>query len=136
MLRALLAKVRICGGAYTGGEPHPALLVYHRIVNAGMAVPNDLVPPIHRGALWQVRRRRRRWIPIGMLNPRGLVVNRVENRDPVSAFLGRPIDRTISIDRGIAIVGGDRVVQIGFVAAPIPQCDDDIALNALRSLGL
>src|SRR5262249_61656952 len=57
MVRALAAEVRIGELADARGEPDPAGLIHHRIVHAGLAVPDHLVAPIGRWAAWIVLRR-------------------------------------------------------------------------------
>ena len=74
MVRALLAEVRIGRRADARGEPDLALLVVHRIVRRGLAVPDHLLAPVGRRRQRIVLRRRRlriahrhreRWSPCG-----------------------------------------------------------------------
>ncbi len=48
----------------------------------------------------------------------------------------RPVDRTIGVDRRIAPVGGDQIVQVLLVVVPVAQRDHDVALDALRTCRL
>ena len=50
----------------------------------------------------------------------------------IGAHLERAVDQAVGVDRGIAPVGRDLVVQVGLRVGPVPQRDDDVALDALR----
>jgi len=64
------------------------------------------------------------------------ILHRVEYRYEIAAFLGRAIEQTIGVDGGIALVGGNLVMQIGFGRIPVPQGYNDIARLAFRALRL
>ena len=61
------------------------------------------------------------------------VRHRIEHGHQIRAVLLRPVDLAIRIHGRLAPVGRDQVVEIGFLIAPIPQRQDEIALDALRS---
>jgi hypothetical protein len=50
---------------------------------------------------------------------RGAVLDRVEDRHVVGGILRRTIERTIGIDRRMATVGRDQVMQIVLLGHPI-----------------
>ena len=51
----------------------------------------------------------------------GAVVDRVEHRNVVGAPFGRAVDRAVGIDRRIAPVGGNFIVQVHLGSAPVPD---------------
>src|SRR5215467_15281975 len=65
MIRSLLAESGIVRRTHPRGEPHPPLLVEHRVVHAGLAVPDGLVSPVGRRGSRVFLRRRRVWIAHG-----------------------------------------------------------------------
>ena len=64
------------------------------------------------------------------------VLDRIEDGHEVRAVLRRPEERPVAVDRGIALVARDEVVQVMLLVHPVAQRDDDIALDALRPLRL
>ena len=105
--------------------------VEHGIVDRSVAIPDRLIAPNGR---WLQRRRlaRRAVVVRGLhLSERG--VHRVEHRQIIAALLGRSINQAIRVHLGIALVGGDFVVQVSLGIGPIPLRDDDVALDALRA---
>ena len=64
------------------------------------------------------------------------VLDRIEDRDVARAVFRRTEQRTVGVDRRIAAVAGDQVVQILLLVHPVAQRDDDVALHALRTLRL
>ena len=137
MIRASLADVGIGRRTNAGREPHPCLLIQHQAVRDGLRVPELLVAPIRRCREHRVVDRRGGLLIAHRQLDRGRgVLDRIEDRDEVGRVLGRPVERAVAIDRGIALVGGDLVVQVGLGARPVPHRDDDIALGALRTLRL
>jgi len=136
MIRALPAEGRVRLPSHARGEPDPAFLVEHRVVRARLAVPDRLRSPI-RGGRHRVSLRRRclriahrhsyfaRRMPFG-----------VQYRHEIRTLLGRSVNQSAGVDLGVALVARDLVVQIGDGARPIPQGDDDVALQALRPIGL
>ena len=64
------------------------------------------------------------------------VLDRVQYGDEIRTVLWRPEERTISVDRGIALVAGNQVMQVVLLVHPVPQRHHDIALHALRPLRL
>ena len=60
----------------------------------------------------------------------------IEDRHEIRAVLGRAIDLAVCIHPRIAPIRGDRVMQIGRGAAPVPERDNGIALDPLRPLRL
>ena len=135
MIRPFSAEGRVRRPAHARGEPDPALLVEHRVVRARLAVPDRRRPPVRRRRHRVVLRRRRLRIADRHFYFARRMLHRVEDRNEIRALLGRPVDQSIGIDRGIALVARDLVVQVGGGPAPVPQADDDIALQALRPLG-
>ena len=59
------------------------------------------------------------------------VMFRVKHRHEIRAQLRRAVNRPVGIDRRIALVGGNLVVEISLGIAPIPYVNDDVALHAL-----
>src|SRR6267143_1044473 len=49
MARPFFAERWIVVRANSGGNPHSAFFIEHRIVHVGLAVPDGFVPPIRRG---------------------------------------------------------------------------------------
>ena len=60
------------------------------------------------------------------------VLHRIEHRQVVGAQLERAVDRAVGVDRRVAPVGRDHVVQVRLRVGPVPLRDDDVALDALR----
>ena len=60
----------------------------------------------------------------------------IENRDDIGAVLGRPVKWTMGVDRRVTLIGRDQVVKVMLFVQPVPRRDNDVALDALRSLGL
>ena len=136
MIRPFSAEGRVRRPAHARGEPDPALLVEHRVVRARLAVPDRLRSPIRRRRHRVAPCRRRFRIADRHFYFARRMPHRVQDRNEIRALLGRPVNQSVSIDRGIALVARDLVVQVGGGAAPVPQGDDDVALQALRPLGL
>ena len=139
MVRALLAEGRIVHAAHGRGEPDPALLVEHRVVVVGAGVPELLVAPIGRrlqrldaGGMAGPERFRHFGILHRHLEERHLVGLRIEDRHVVGRIFRRAVERAVGIDRRIAPVRRDQVVQIFVRRRPFPRRDDDVALDALR----
>ena len=115
------------------------LLVEHRIVVVGAGVPELLVAPIGR-RLQRLDARRHgpaRATPACRiahrhLEERHLVGLRIEDRHVVGRVFRRAVQRAVGVDRRIAPVGRDQVVQVFVRRRPFPRGDDDIALDALR----
>jgi len=61
------------------------------------------------------------------------VTDRIQDGEVVRAELGRPVDEAVAVDRGIAPVGGDLIVEIRLGVGPVPLCNDDVPLQALRT---
>ncbi len=116
MVRALAAEVRIGELADARGEPDPAGLIHHRIVHAGLAVPDHLVAPIGRWAVWVVLRRWRLGIAHRHFYRSRGVGLRIEHGEEVRALLGRAVELAVGIDRRLALVGRNLVVQVGLGA--------------------
>src|SRR3984893_967163 len=116
MVRALAAEVRIGELADARGEADPAGLIHHRIVHAGLAVPDHLVAPIGRWAVWIVLRRRRLWITHRHFYRSRGVGLRIEHGEEVCALFGRAVELAVGVDRRLALVGRDLVVQVGLGA--------------------
>src|SRR6266487_2507242 len=131
MARPRLADVRVIGRAYGGGEPHAPALVQHRVVHVVLAGPDDFAAPVER--------RLRHAGPGGWLrsgiahrkrHPARRVTRGIEDGQVVRAQLQRAVDLPVRVDRGIAPVGRDFVVEIGLRVGPVPLADHDVALDA------
>ena len=133
VVRALAAELRILGRPDTRGEPDAALLVHHRIVDRGLAVPDRLLAPVGRRRHRKLFRRRRLRIAHRHPELRRRVGDGIEHRQKIGAFLRRAVDRPVGVDARVAPVGRDLVVEVILRAGPIPHADDDVALLALRS---
>ena len=133
MGRPLPAEIRIGRRADARGEPHAAFLVEHRVVHAGLAVPDRLRPPVRRRQHGVLLRRGRGGIAHQHLHLRRLVVHRIEDREQIGALLRRPEDQAVGVDARIALVGRDLVVQVVLGPGPVPQRQDDVALDAVRT---
>ena len=75
-------------------------------------------------------------VAVGMLDLPRLIGDRIEHGHHVGALLGRSVDQAVGVDARIALVGGDRIVQIRLGSGPLPHADHDVALDALRPLRL
>jgi hypothetical protein len=105
-------------------------------VHAGLAVPDHFLAPIRRRRQRIVLRRRRLGIAHRHFHGGGGVGLRIEHGEEVRALLGRAVELTVGVDSGLALVGRDLVMQIGLGAGPVPDRDDDVALDTLRPRGL
>ena len=61
---------------------------------------------------------------------------RIEDRHVIRAFFRRSVELAIGVERGLAPVGPDQIVQVGRGAAPVPQGKNDVALHTLWPLRL
>ena len=136
MIAALLAIGRVRVRADARGKPDAALLVDHRVVVAGVAVPDRLFGPVGRRPERQTGRGRRLRIAIRMFDHARRVRDRIEPRHVVGALLRRPVDPAVGIDGRLAFVGRHRVMQVMLRRRPVPRRDHDVALDALRALRL
>src|SRR4029077_6368297 len=57
---------------------------------------------------------------------------RIEHWQTIGRILRRAVKRTMTVHRGIALVGRNQVVEILLLVAPVPRRYDDVALDALR----
>src|SRR2546427_461092 len=136
MVRALFAEVRICRRTNPRGEPNPTFLVHHRVMVAGLAVPDRLLAPIGRGAHRRVLRGWRLRIAYRVFHFHCGVALRVEDWNEIRALLGGPVELAVSVDRGLAPIGRNLIVEVGRRPAPVPQGEHDIALDSLWPRGL
>ena len=138
--RALLAEGGVLSLPVARREPHAAILVQHGVMDAGLAVPDDLIAPIgrrHDGLGERVPRpcvfcalhRRRRYRP-------GHVFNRVQDGNRIGAEFRRAIKQAVGIDRRVAPVGRNQIMQILLWRVPVAHRDHDIALDTLRPVWL
>ena len=132
VVRPVQAHRRVVGAAHPRGEPDAAGLIEHRVVDVGLAVPDRLVPPVGRGRQRRARRDRRVGVAHRHRHLGGGVGHRIEHRHVVRARLERAVDRAVGVDRRVALVGGDLVVQVGLRIGPVPLRHDDAALHPLR----
>ena len=133
MRRPGLAVVRVVERAHRRRDPDASLLVQHRVVHVVLALPDRLAAPVRRRM--RHRRRCRRCVGIAHCQFDGTrhVLHRVEHRQVVGAQLERAVERAVGIDRRVAAIGRDDVVQIDFRVRPVPHRHDDVALGALRA---
>ena len=61
---------------------------------------------------------------------------RIEDRHEIRAVLCRSVNFSVGVDRRIAPIGRDGIVEIGRRVAPVPQRDNDVAFDTLRTFGL
>ncbi len=141
VIRTLAAERRRLLLADARRHPDAPVLIEHRIVHRGLAVPDHLAAPIGRRQPREVARHRegppRR---IGVARRRLEIGHRmrlrIEDRKIVGGIFGRAVDRAPGIDSRVALVGRDLVMQVGLGIAPVPQRHHDVALDALRPLRL
>ena len=79
-----------------------------------------------------LRLSRRIGITILNLEPANGVVHRIEHGQIITALFRRAVDKSLGVYFGIALIGGDLVVQVGGGISPVPLGDHHIALNSLR----
>ena len=141
MVRPLPAVSRIFDAAHRRRQPHAALLVEHAVVIVGPLAPDLLFTPIGRGAdriehgrAMERRAERLRRIGIGdrHLGERHLVRLRIEDRHVVGRVFVRAVQRAVGVDRRIAPVRGNQIVDEMLLRRPFPRRDDDVALDACR----
>ncbi len=135
MIRTFPAEGRIRRPPHARGEPDPALLVEHRIVRARLAVPDRLRSPIRGRRHRVVLRRRRLRIADRHSHFARRMPHRIQDRHEIRALLGRSVNQSVGVDRGIALVARNLIVEISRGTRPVPQADDDVALQALRPFG-
>ena len=136
MLRPFLAEIRIGWRTHPRGEPDPSLFVHHGVVIAGLAIPDAFVSPIRRRRHRVVLRGRRLWIADWMFHLSRRMRPRIEDRHVIRAFFRRSVELAIGVERRLAPVGPDQIVQVGRGAAPVPQGKNDVALHTLWPLRL
>ena len=135
VVRPLTAVVRIGPVPDGRGHPHPPLLVHHRVVGVGGVVPDQLVTEEPRRGRHRHRdhaRHRGRVDPQRHVQARRHVGDRIEDGQRVVRDVD-PVNGTVRVDLGVALVGGDLVVDVVDVGAPLPHRDDDVPLDALRA---
>ena len=140
MIRSRLAEGRILGAAHRRGQPQPPVASEHRVVVVDARFPDPLAAPVGR----RLQRVERRGVP-GTEAERHAADRAPARLNVVATFFtgsrigsvselysGEPIERAVGVDRGIAPVAGDQVVQVLLLVHPVAQRDDDVALHALR----
>ena len=132
MTRSFFAEIRIGRRPHSGGQPHTALLVEHRIVDVVLAGPDRFFAPVRRRLRHRGRCCGRARIAHGQRNAADRVADRIEHRQIVGAQLQRSVDETVRVERGIPSVGSDRIVEIRLRVRPVPLRDDDVAFDTLR----
>ena len=127
VIGALLAERRIVHAAHGGRQPDPALLVEHRVMVVGARIPEFLLAPIGRrhqrldaGGVSRTQRFRHLGIGNRHLEERDLVGLRVKDRHVVGGIFRRAVKRPLGVDRRIAPVRRDQVVQIFVRRRPFP----------------
>ena len=111
------------------------LLVHREAVRVGLAVPDRFVAPVRRRRAPAACR-----AALGVFGSRTCSLTcvarvrlRIDDRHVVGALFERAVDRAVGVDRRIALVGRDLVVQVRLRIGPVPHRDDDVALAALRA---
>ena len=138
IVRALAAEGRRAGRVIGARHPDPALGVEHVVVIVEFGVPDLLHAPIGRGRerlldCRMARAERLRHVrPFGRRDVGDLRRLRIEHRQMIGRVFRRAVERTVGVDRRIALVGRNQVVKIMLLIAPIPGRDHDIALDAGR----
>ena len=132
MVRPLLAKLRIFRRTNTGGKPCAPFFIQHRVVMIRLAVPDRFSSPIWRRRHRVRFRRGSLGVAHRVLDFGRLVLYRVQHRDEVRTEFGCSIDRPVGVDRWVALVGRNLVVEISRGTAPVPQSNDHVALDSLR----
>ena len=133
MARSLLAEIGVLRRTHGGRDPDAALLVEHRVVDVVLAGPDHFLAPVRRRRGHLRRRRRRVRIANRQLDLSRLVAVGIEHRQVVGAQFERAVDRPVRVERGIAAIGRDDIVEVGLRIGPVPHRDDDVALEALRA---
>ena len=100
-------------------------------MHVGLAGPQHLATPIGR----RLSRRPRGGLGVGITHrerdPARRVAHRIQHRQVVGAQLERAVDRAVGVERGVAAIGRDLVVQVRLRIGPVPFGDDHVALDAL-----
>lgn len=119
------------GRTYPGCNPHAGPAVHGKAVRIALAVPDDFVTPV-RGWHERQRRGRGRRVRVAHLQvDRGRGTRRrMQQRHVVGAVLRGSVHRTVGVDLRVSLVGRDQVVQVRTRIGPVPQADDDVALDA------
>src|SRR6185295_11215589 len=110
------------GGATNGmREPDPSAGIQHRVVQAGLARPDDVLAPVGR--------RRQVLLRVGVLSVRVAnrhlhtrcrIAHRVEDVDIGLAESRNAVDVTVGVEGRIALVGRNRVVDKTYGSGPVP----------------
>ena len=131
--RALPAPIRVVpADADPRREPHPPVLVHHRVVDIGGAVQHDLLSPEHRrleaggggevgGGLG---------VPHGHTQVAGFVGIGVHDQQSIIRH-GDGVDVAAGVDRRVTFVRSDLVVNVGGPGTPVPQREHHVPLLSL-----
>src|SRR5262245_7182644 len=95
MVRPFLTEVRIGRRTHPRGEPDPSLFVHHRIVIAGLAVPDGFGSPVWRGRHRRLLGRRRLWIADRHFYLGRRMRHWIEDWHVIRAFFWRPVELAI-----------------------------------------
>ena len=133
MRRALATEGWVLARPHGGRQPHPSGPVEHRVVHVVLARPHHLGAPIRRRLRHVRGRRLRRGVAHGERDAAGAVGRRIQNRHEVGAQLERSVHRPVRVDGRVAAVRRHHVVQVRLRVGPVPQRDDDVALDAART---
>ena len=130
MVRTFLAERRVIHAAHGGGEPEPALLVEHGVVVVGARVPQffarpnrPTAPSASRAGMSGTQRFRHLGSAHRHLEERHFVRLRIEDRHVVGGIFRRAVQRAVGIDRRIAPVRRNQIVQIFVGRRPLPRSD-------------
>ena len=124
------------GRTHPRRDPDARPAVHGEAVGDAAAVPDELLAPVGRRHLGRGRRGARRVrVANAERHHAGHVRVGVHDRHVVRAVLRGAVDRTVRVDRRVALVGGDQVVHVRLRIRPVPQRHDDVPLHAPRAGG-
>src|SRR5229473_18508 len=101
MARTFLAVSWILGRTDYGSEPDAALLIEHRVMHVGLAVPDGFVAPVGR-RLHRFPRSGRLGIANRHSHMGRRVVHWIEHGNVIGAQLGSAVEQAVGVDRRIS----------------------------------
>ena len=143
VVRSLFAEGRlILAFSELAGGPEPALLIEHHVVEAHLRGPRDFFAPRERDvtltglrpALLLVIRNQRR-IAQRHRRRHPCIANGIECDHCVATVLFGPVNQTVCVQRRVPRIGRHDVMDEPLLCRPVPERDDDVALDALRTRG-
>ena len=137
MVRPFLTKGLSGPRPDSGGEPDSPLFIQHRVVHAGLRIPDAFLSPVGR---WRHPERLRggglriadRHFHFG--SP---MFDRIQDGHEIGTVFGRTVNGAVGVDGGVPLVGGNLVVEVVLGVGPVPLRDHHVAFQALwpRRLG-